>query len=625
MAIERKTKAQAESLGLILIVAAICGVLNAVSFFGGEVHKDMTKTERFTLSKGSGKLVQSMKQKFTIDAYVTKGLPKLDLFVRDLRDLLQQYKEQGGVNFEYNLIEAKDDETKKKDAEAAGLKAVPFGEAAEGEDKVGVTQGYMGLVFKYGTEKDVIPFLSPDQSSGLEFWITNKIRELKDKVEGNKHKIGVLTGHDEMKLSETNLVPGGGQGGPSMQMVISRNFPFYSFVDVDLKGGDAAIDDSLDGMIITQPGKDITEKELRRIDEFVMKGKSLAVFASFVNVKASDATMNAELNAHGLDKLLDGYGIEMRKDVVLDFGRSYRVTMLTQGGLASVKFPQVINVTDDARFADDPERRFIDSSFPPFFRMEQVIMPFCSSLVLHKDKQPSITDEKDFGIVARSTPRSIRKTDDKVDLAPFQAWRPKGQWEQFGIAAHVEGRLKSAFPAGDKQGVDGAPEVPADKRARVFVLSSSQFTANPFARAGNGPDMSQFGGMMMGQGGDEKLLQIAGPYADLQRGAAPLLYAILGLKNTLDWLTGDVDLLAVSAKILSEPGLVYGDVNAFKFDENETDEDIKKKEKEMKDARKTTQQKYSWSLILGLPIFFILIGILRWRMRMNARLNVSLA
>ncbi len=623
MAIERKTKAQAESLGIILIVAAICVAVNAAGFFGGEVHKDMTKTERFTLSRGSGSLIKSMKQKLTVDAYVTKGLPKLDLFVRDLRDLLQQYKEQGGGNFEYNLIEAKDDETKKKDAEAAGLKAVPFGEAAEGEDKVGVTQGYMGLVFKYGVEKDVIPFLSPDQNAGLEFWITNKIRELRDRGDGVKHKIGVLTGHDEMKLSETNLVPGGGQQGPSMQMVISRNFPFYTFVDVDLKGGEAPIDDSLDGLIITQPGKDIPEKELRRIDEFVMKGKSLAVFASFVNVKASDATMNAELNAHGLDKLVDGYGIEMRKDAILDFGRSYRVTMLTQGGLASVRFPQVLNVIDDSRFTDD--QQLLDTSFPPFFRMEQVILPFCSSLVLHKDKQPGVTDPKDFGIVARSSPKSIRKTDDKVDLAPFQAWRPKGQWEQFGIAAHVEGRLKSAFPAGDKQGVDAAPEVPADKRARVFVLSASQFTANPFARAGNGPDMSQFGGMMMGQGGDEKLQQIAGPYADLQRGAAPLLYAILGLKNTLDWLTGDVDLLAVSAKILSEPGLVYGDANAIKFDENETDDDIKKKEKEMKEARKTTQQKISWALILILPALFILFGVIRWRMRMSARLNVSLA
>ena len=50
-----------------------------------------------------------------------------------------------------------------------------------------------------------------------------------------------------MKLSEPNLVPSQG-GKPSMQEVIGRNFPFYNFVDVDLKAGESAIDDSLDGL-----------------------------------------------------------------------------------------------------------------------------------------------------------------------------------------------------------------------------------------------------------------------------------------------------------------------------------------------------------------------------------------
>jgi hypothetical protein len=584
-------------------------------------RKDMTKVERYTLSQGSGRLLKSMKQTLTIDAYITRGLPKLDAFVRDLRDLLQEYKNAGGSKFEYNLIEVKDDEKKKDEAEKAGLKPLLLNES-ESDEKLGIAQGYMGLVFKYGVEKDVIPVLSPDNNQGLEFWITNKIRELRDKGDGIKHKVGILTGHDEMKLSEANLVPSQA-GKPSMQEVISRNFPFYTFVDVDMKGGDTAIDDSLDGLLIMQPGKDIPEKELRRIDEFVMKGKSLAVFASAVNLKEHDATMNATLATRNLDKLLDGYGIELRKDVVLDFGRSFRVSMFTQGGVGSVRFPQLLEVVDDSRFSGDADKMLLDTSFPAFFRMEQVIFPFCSSLLLHKDKQPGATD---ISIVARSTPHSIRKTDDTVDLG-LQSWRPKGEWQQFNVAARVEGKLKSAFAgAGDNMGVTGPGEVPEGKAARVFVLSSAQFTANPFARAGNGednPQMRQFG--MQGTPGDEKLMQIAGPYADLQRGAVPLLYAIMATKNTLDWLTGDTDLLAVSAKLLSEPGLVYGDVTAPKYDENETDEDIKRKDKEMRDSRKNTQRNIGIFLTFFAPLIFVAYGILRWRMRLNARMNVQLA
>ena len=65
----------------------------------------------------------------------------------------------------------------------------------------------MGLVFKYGEQQDVIKFLPPDRTDGLEFWITNKIREIRDKGDNIHHKIGVLTGHDEIKPSDTNLVP----------------------------------------------------------------------------------------------------------------------------------------------------------------------------------------------------------------------------------------------------------------------------------------------------------------------------------------------------------------------------------------------------------------------------------
>src|SRR5580692_1829548 len=232
MAMEKKQKAAAESGALLLIVAAILVAVNALSALGGYKRIDATKIERFTLSKGSGNLVRGLKQNMQVDAYVAKGLPKLDAFVRDLRDLLQEYKDASGGQFDYKLIEAKD-EDQKKAAKDAGIVEQQMGEASETEDEKGaVTQGYMGLVFKYGSEKDVIPALSPDRSEGLEFWITNKLRELRDKADNIKHKVGVLTGHDEIKLTESNLVPGGGgpRGkGPSVQDIISQNFKFYEF------------------------------------------------------------------------------------------------------------------------------------------------------------------------------------------------------------------------------------------------------------------------------------------------------------------------------------------------------------------------------------------------------------
>src|SRR5450631_3137102 len=110
----KRTKSAIESGALILVVALILVGINTLSALGVYKRADVTKSEKYTLSKGSGNLLRSMKQTLTVDAYVTKGLPKLDSFVRDLRDLLQEYKNAGGGKFDYSIVEPKDEDAKKK-------------------------------------------------------------------------------------------------------------------------------------------------------------------------------------------------------------------------------------------------------------------------------------------------------------------------------------------------------------------------------------------------------------------------------------------------------------------------------------------------------------------------------
>jgi ABC-type uncharacterized transport system involved in gliding motility auxiliary subunit len=614
---EKAKKAAGQSGALLIIAAGILVGINALSALGGYTRKDITKSQRYSLSDGSRRLVRSMKQEMKVEVYVTKGLPKLDAFVNDLRDLMQEYKTGSNGKFDYEIKEPKTEEEKKA-AKELGLTEIPFGESNDTEEKMGLTQGYMGLVMKYGSEKDVVPVLDPGQTEGMEFWITNKIREVSDKADEIKHKIGLVTGHDEIKISEANLLPSN-QGKASLQQILQR-FPFYQLSDVDLKAGEAEVDESYEGLIITQPTKDYTEKELRRIDQFLMKGKSLAVFASAVNVKASDATMSATLNTHGLEKLLSGYGLELGKDALIDQDRAFRVQVRApNGGVGSVLFPQVLDVQNDASMTEDAQR--LDTGFAAFFRIPGISLPFASSIVMHEEKQPKevrceglTPDQCSFRLVARSSLKTVREVTDTVDLKPFQKWRSKGavQRGQHGIAANVEGVLKSAFQEGDKMGVERSDK--SAKPARIMLIASSQFLANPFARAGNGPDMGQMAQMMPGGGGDEQLMQLAVPYAQ-----QALTNTIIVFKNTLDWLTGDMNLLAVSAKILNEPNLVYDTAGMAATSDDETDDQIKKRNSDMRQARKKQQRNVEIALIGVLPLLFALFGFWRSRSRASAR------
>jgi hypothetical protein len=611
---DHKTKTATQTGVYLAIVAAILIVANIISY-GAYKRLDMTKNERFTLSKGSANLVKNLKQELELDVYVTRGLPKHEAFIQDLTDLMNEYERGSAGKMHYRLIEAKTDEERAA-AKEAGLQEAMFGDQNEtGKDQATISRGFMGIAFKYGSEKAAIPILSPDQSQGLEFWITNKIREISDRADDHQQKFGVITNKDEIKLTDSNLVaaqPGRG-GGPNMKGILEQALPFYKLEDVELKDGEAEINKELAGIIITQPGKDYSEKELRRIDQFLMLGnKSVAVFAGAVNLKASDPAMKAELNLHGLDKLLDGYGVEMKKEAVLDWGRSISIPVQSQSGqMVWFRAPGVVQVQHDPSL--DGKEQFLDSSFAGFFRLDELAFPFPSTVVAHPEKQPSAT----MKVIARSTPRTTVDGSETLDMKISSDWKPKGEYGQRALAIALEGKLKSAFAGQDALGIETSPE--SKESSRLLVVSSAQFFANPFARAGNPPAMPPQMAMMGGMGGDEDLQMLSQPYAQKY-----LTATILALKNTLDWMGGDSDLIAASAKLLGETNLTYSDISKPKQEATDDEASLAKKAEDYKAERKKVQERVQWSLTFFGPALFAAFGFLRWRRRESARDNISL-
>lgn len=112
----------------------------------------------------------------------------------------------------------------------------------------------------------------------------------------------------------------------------------------------------------------------------------------------------------------------------------------------------------------------------------------------------------------------------------------------------------------------------------------------------------------------------AGPYAQ-----SYLTNTILSLKNTLDWISGDTDLLAASAKIIGFPNLTYSDVDPPKIGAEDDEEAIRKKDEEYRQARKNQQFAVQWTLTLGLPLAVAAFGLLRWRRRQSLKDHYKLS
>ncbi|MFO0617385.1 MAG: GldG family protein [Polyangiaceae bacterium] len=640
---ERKTQARVATWGYLVVVFAGLVAANAIGHFWYK-RWDTTETERFSLSKGSARLVrEGLKQDLKIQVYATKGLVKNQLFIKELGDLLKEYQDasvqpDGKPRLTYEIIDPKSKELQDQ-AKAAGLSEQNFVEGAgagsTNSDAKTFARGFMGMVFKYGMEQDNIPYWPPSsETTGLEFFITNKIRELRDTVEDRKMKIGIVTGKDELKLTDNVIAPSQPGQDYNLKGIFKQYLPFYDFEDVDLQNGDAEINQELKGLIITQPAKDYTDKELRRIDQFMMLGnRSLVVFASAVNLKPSDASMRATLSTHGLEKLLDGYGIEMKRDAIFDWTGAFGLPLqLDQDSPPKIiPIPWAVQLQPNSSF--DGDKELLDRGFPAFFRMDQVPVPFASTLVLHKDKQPQIRTR----VVGRTYPDATAETSDNVDMSLNKMLSNSGatgEKAQRVIAVALEpaccdgkpkcgdddpckkGILNSAF-SGDNMGV----EAPAQSKgpASVFVVSSAQFLANPFARSGNPPPMPPQMAMMGGGGGDRDLQTIARFY---YKNSFP--WMVMSFKNTLDWMGGEQDLVATSAKLLGAAPLRYSDIKKPDIKAEDSDDDRKKKEDAYNEQRNSLQTKVELTLIILPVVLFIVFGIVRWRLREASRNSVSI-
>ncbi len=489
---------------------------------------------RSGLTRPSRKLVcEGLKQELRIEAYVTQGLPTADAFAKKLGSLLQAYQQASweaptGATLSSRVVARMTHPATDAEREAAKAAGVIEEAMGEGDTTVTVRSGFSGFVITYGKEREVVPFWPPNDTDGLELFLTTKMRELRDRAEGVHTRVGVVIGKKEVSLSEPNLASG---QPSSIRGLFTEYFPSYRLEDVDLGGGEAPVDPTLTALIVTQPGERYTEAELRRLDDFVMLGgTSIVFYVSAVNVAVGDASMAATLDARGLDRLLQGYGVELRRDAVLDYGAGARYSAREASGLPLILQSPGLLVLGNAAPASGV---MLDETFPPFRGVSDLAFPFASALELHEERQPRAR----LRVVARSSRESVAVEAGPLAMRPHPAGKPEGATAPRNVAVLIEGALQSAFSKAD----DPAP-VRSKSPSRVLLVSSSQFLANPFARAGLASTPAPDGPAPRAE--DAELRALAGPYT-----ASHLRQMMLVFKGTLDWMTWDADMAELNATL----------------------------------------------------------------------------
>ena len=265
-----------------------------------------------------------------------------------------------------------------------------------------------------------------------------RIGEAIDDVIDINKRIGYLASHGTAPLRGAQPMPGQPQppstGLTNFNNLISQN---YSISEVMLAEG---IPDGIDCLIMAGPKEALNEYELFQIDQFLMKGKSLAIFYdSFSEMNMPQNQMGRQQGpvflpvSTGLEKMLDHYGVSIKSAYVLDKS-CFEQQMPRQygGGKQEIYFAPIIK--------DEK----INDALPFMKYVKSLVMLKVSPIMLRED---ALADAGLQGDVIFSSSDESWEMSGRIDFSPWAMQPPEdpAEMESFDLAALITGEFPSYF------------------------------------------------------------------------------------------------------------------------------------------------------------------------------------
>jgi gliding-associated putative ABC transporter substrate-binding component GldG len=280
-------KRQGLTTGIILMVAIVV-VVNVFSFFYF-FRTDFTNDRRYTLSKATIDILDSLKKPVTVTAYFSENsIPAIARARTDMKDMLMEYSARSGNKVVFNFINPNKNDSLEAVARKNGIN--PFPLQVREKDEMKNVKVYLGVVLKMGDKEDVLPLIDPNGS--LEYTLSNSIKKLSiDK----KPPVGLLSGNGE---------PGIGD----MQQANNSVGSLHVFQEFKLT--ESPIPANYNTLALVNPKDTFSPGQLQQLDAFLARGGRLLIAYSGLN--ADLRTGIGKTEDIGLTKWL------AEKDIILD-------------------------------------------------------------------------------------------------------------------------------------------------------------------------------------------------------------------------------------------------------------------------------------------------------------------
>ena len=463
-------------------------------------------------------------EKLSLTLYLSDDLKKLGISGTDeadqiIRDAYNVVNRQNFDRIDYKVVSP---DAVEADALAAkyGLQTISYSD--RGLQKKAV----IGLVLEYGEKFYALPL---EIQRSLFGYVVGGLEDVETSLNDGLHSLfsnakalGYITGHGEVDHTSADYAA-------NFEKLISNN---YELKDIDLNSAD--IPAGMNAIIINGPKQDFTEEELYKIDQFLLRGGNVMIFIDGTVDDGKNQMYGLGhfiTNNNNLDRLLAKYGIEHKKNMVMD--KNCITSQNAQYGELHYWWVPTLHKKQLAK------KHVITNNLGYVYLLQSSSLDPADAL---ENKNLKVTE------LAKSSEEAWALEDD-ITLHPLYLEPPAdaSQFTQYDLALLLEGKFDSAF--------DEAPEGITKAAASEGQNDENALVTSNFVKASVMP------GKLFVAGSSE----ITTRQVIDENGSSPVS---MFLMNVVDYMNGNEELCTMRTKSLSVNNLTIkskAGVNIWKY------------------------------------------------------------
>ncbi len=419
---------------------------------------DMTAEKLYTLSNGSKAVLGQLTEDVTFKYYVSTSSAEMPMalktYSQQVGNLLKEYERAGGGRLVVETYDPKPDSDAEEWAQRYGVEPQtvnPFGQGI-----------YFGVVAVCGDREETLGVLSPRTESTLEYDLTRLVTRV---AWPERPVIGVMTSLPDVMGGEMNpMMMQMGQRPPQGWAAFTELAKDYDVRTVDTDA--EKIDDDVKTLVVLHP-KNLSDKALYAIDQFVLRGGKLVACVDPLSIKDMQSSQGQQMmggpatGSSTLGKLFDAWGVKFADGkIACDLEAA---TKLNDGRGGVESNPAFLSLGKDN----------MDKGDLIVADLTNVMFPFAGALSFEKKEmdlafEPVITTSKDNSCV---TDRMAMQYGGMKDMVPDGSEKV--------LAARLSGTFKTAFPKGP-DGTNDVSKALAEGKSSVLIFADSDFLADDF-------------------------------------------------------------------------------------------------------------------------------------------------